>query len=146
MRLMEHQDRCGEEQMGSGKPQESSFHRKAAWRTGAGPRVQCVVGAECFCQCLQFPLPCTCCTYIKGQIVQKQGVVPSLLCMAYVLKGRLPELAGHTWVWLGAVDMPSRLSPASPAVLCRAHTLVLTPRGAGSPAGIGDALPQLGPD
>ena len=116
LRLMEHQDHCGEEQMGSGKPQESSFHRKAAWRTGAGPRVQCAVGAECFCKCLQPPLPCTCCTYIKGQIIQKQGVVPSLLCMACFLKGHLPEL-GVTpgsgwgqWICLPACHQPLLLS------------------------------------
>ena len=53
LRLMEHQDCGGEEQMRSGKPRESLFHRKAAWRTGVGPRVQHVVGAGCFCQCLR---------------------------------------------------------------------------------------------
>ena len=57
LRLMEHRDCRREEQMHSGKPQESSFHRKAAWRTGVGPRVQRVVGAGCFCQCLR-PLLC----------------------------------------------------------------------------------------
>ena len=58
-----------------------------------------------------------------------------------------PRTWGHPWARLrGSGYALPPVNSLSCCSLCGAHTLVLTPRGAGSSAGIGDALPQLGPD